>query len=112
MGREQRSFNGFKFGTLIGRFPSDSVASMAVKGLRRPVQKQTVQITPFKVQVLLALHSASFVAKMAKNGPCNVRIRIQIQINTSVFASFDGSSSIGTTKEQPQGCSSEGGKQK
>ena len=35
MGREQKSFNGFKFGTLIGRFPSDSAASMAVKGLNK-----------------------------------------------------------------------------
>ena len=64
--REQKRFNGFQFGTLIGCFLSDSAASMAVKGLRRPVQKQTVQITPFKVQVLLALHSASSVAKKAK----------------------------------------------
>ena len=40
--------------------------------LRRPVRKQTVQITAFKVQVLLALHSASSIAKMAKNGLCNV----------------------------------------
>ena len=72
MGREQKSFNGFKFGTLIGRFPSQGTASMAVKALIRPVQKQTVQITLFKVQVLLALHSASSIAKTAKNGPCNV----------------------------------------
>ena len=31
--RRQKSLNGFKFGTLIGRFPSDDAASMAVKGL-------------------------------------------------------------------------------
>ena len=27
------SLNGFKFGTFIGHFPSDVVASMAMKGL-------------------------------------------------------------------------------
>ena len=32
-GKDRRSRNGFKFGTFIGRFPKDSVASMAVKGL-------------------------------------------------------------------------------
>ena len=33
MWRGQKSLNGFKFGILIGRFPSDGGASMAVKGL-------------------------------------------------------------------------------
>ena len=32
-GGGKKSLNGFKFGTFIGRFPSDVVASMAVKGL-------------------------------------------------------------------------------
>ena len=32
--REKRSLNAFKFGTFVGRFPSDGVASRAVKGLR------------------------------------------------------------------------------
>ena len=32
--REQKSLNGFKFGTFIDRFPSDGAATMAVKGLR------------------------------------------------------------------------------
>ena len=29
----EKSLSGFKFGTFIGRFPSDGEASMAVKGL-------------------------------------------------------------------------------
>ena len=29
----QKRLNDFKFGTFMGRFPSDSAASMAVKGL-------------------------------------------------------------------------------
>ena len=29
-----KSLNGFKFGTFIGRFPSDGATNMAVKGLR------------------------------------------------------------------------------
>ena len=29
----QKSFNGLKYGTFIGRFPSDVMARMAVKGL-------------------------------------------------------------------------------
>ena len=29
----KKSLNDFKFGTFIGRFPSDSAASIAVKGL-------------------------------------------------------------------------------
>ena len=33
MQRGQKSFNGFKSGTLVGRFPSDGATSMAVKGL-------------------------------------------------------------------------------
>ena len=37
MRREQKSLNRFKFGTLIGRFPSDGAASMAVIGLIRPI---------------------------------------------------------------------------
>ena len=32
-GRGQKGHNGFKFGTFIGRFPSDGAASVAVKGL-------------------------------------------------------------------------------
>ena len=36
MRRGQKSLNGFKFGTFIGRFPSDGEASMAVKGLKPP----------------------------------------------------------------------------
>ena len=32
------SFDGFKFGTFIGRFLSDSAASMAVKGLMSQVK--------------------------------------------------------------------------
>ena len=31
--RRHKSLSGFKFGTVIGRFPSDGAASMAVKGL-------------------------------------------------------------------------------
>ena len=33
MKTEEKGFNGFKFGTFIGRFPSDRAAGMAVKGL-------------------------------------------------------------------------------
>ena len=33
MQRGQKILNGFKFGTFIGRFPSDSTASMALKEL-------------------------------------------------------------------------------
>ena len=33
IGRGPKSFNGFRLGTFIGRFPSDGVGSMAVKGL-------------------------------------------------------------------------------
>ena len=33
--KEVKSLNGFKFGTFIGRFPSDGAAGMTVKGLRR-----------------------------------------------------------------------------
>ena len=33
-GRGGKSLNDFKFGTFIGRFPSDGAASMAEKGLR------------------------------------------------------------------------------
>ena len=33
--REEKH-NDFRFGSFIGRFPSDDVASMAVKGLRLP----------------------------------------------------------------------------
>ena len=33
-GKEQKGLNGFKFGTFIGRFQSDSVASKAVKRLK------------------------------------------------------------------------------
>ena len=29
----QKSLNGFKFGTLIGRFPGEGTASLAAKGL-------------------------------------------------------------------------------
>ena len=32
--RRVESRNGFKFGTFIGRFPSDRVASVAVEGLK------------------------------------------------------------------------------
>ena len=35
------SLNDFKFGTLIGRFPSDCLASMAVKGLILPASSHT-----------------------------------------------------------------------
>ena len=31
-----KSLNGFKFGTFIGRFPSDGAAGMSVKGLKSP----------------------------------------------------------------------------
>ena len=31
----QKSLNGLKYGTFIGRFPSDGAANMAVKGLIR-----------------------------------------------------------------------------
>ena len=33
IGRGPKSLNGFRFGTFIGRFPSDGVGSMVVKGL-------------------------------------------------------------------------------
>ena len=32
-----KSHNGFKFGTFIGRFPSDSAANMAVKRLKKTI---------------------------------------------------------------------------
>ena len=35
------SLNDFKFGTFIGRFPSDCLASMAVKGLILPASSHT-----------------------------------------------------------------------
>ena len=35
-----QKINGFKFGTFIGRFPSDSMASMAVKELNTPCNIQ------------------------------------------------------------------------
>ena len=31
--KKKESLNDFKFGTFVGRFPSDGAASMAVKGL-------------------------------------------------------------------------------
>ena len=34
-GRRKKTRNDFKFGTVIGRFPSDDAASMAVKGLNQ-----------------------------------------------------------------------------
>ena len=37
MRRGQKLYNDFKFGTFIGRFPSDCAASMAVKGLMSQV---------------------------------------------------------------------------
>ena len=36
---EGKGFNDFKFGTFIGRFPSDRAASMALKGLKKKKKK-------------------------------------------------------------------------
>ena len=43
MQREQKSLNGFKFGTFIGRFLSDGAASVAVKGLKTQELSNTIQ---------------------------------------------------------------------
>ena len=40
-----KTLNGFKFGTFIGRFPSDSAASMAVKGLKHRKRKHVYLCT-------------------------------------------------------------------
>ena len=42
----EKSLNNFKFGTFIGCFPSDDVASMALKGLSqlRPVKMMFVNL--------------------------------------------------------------------
>ena len=46
----RKSFNGFRFGTLVGRFPSDGAASMAVKELsvRDEDAEQCPQTTTFE----------------------------------------------------------------
>ena len=54
MRRGNKAFNALKFGTSIGRFWSDSAASMAVKGLRtirdggprRPPRLSLTQLVP------------------------------------------------------------------
>ena len=51
--RGQKSLNSLKFGTFIGRFLSDSMASMAVKGLN--LQARTRWCSDDDKEVLLAL---------------------------------------------------------
>ena len=51
--RGQKSLNGFKFGTFIGRFPNDGVSSMAVKMLKleRKACSEKVSVTQTSLQM-------------------------------------------------------------
>ena len=57
------SLNGFKFGTSVGRFPSDGAANMAVKGLKTTItifvcRRNTMLLLPHYI-MLINLFSTS-----------------------------------------------------